>query len=114
MQEDLRPVRCAAAVGAAALAAADRRHGKCKEKYSAEKKQQCKKTCDLCDALPPSAPPPSAPEDKCGGRTDTKKCKIKNCEMVKGKCKKQCKKCKKQCKKNTLKKKCQKTCCDLS
>jgi hypothetical protein len=29
---------------------------KCK-KYSDEKKEQCKKTCDLCEGLPPSAPP---------------------------------------------------------
>ena len=87
---------------------------KCKKRYSDEEKKQCKKTCDQCDALPPSASPPSAPEDKCGGRTDTNKCKIKNCEKVKGKCKKQCKKCKKQCKKKKLKKKCEKTCCDLS
>ena len=88
---------------------------KCKKKYSDEKKQQCKKTCDLCDALPPSAPPPSLPptEDKCAGKEDNTKCKIKDCERVKGKCKKQCKKCKKQCKKNKLKKKCKKTCCDV-
>ena len=82
--------------------------GKCKKKYSAEKKQQCKKTCDLCDALPPSAPPPSAPEDECAGLEDHKKCKIKNCEDSK----KKLKKCKKQCKKKKLKKKCKKTCCD--
>ena len=79
----------------------------------AKEKKQCKKTCDLCDALPPSAPPPSVlAEDKCGGRTDANKCKIKDCEKVQGKCKKQCKKCKKQCKKNKLKNKCEKTCCD--
>ena len=81
---------------------------KCKKKYSEEKKQQCKKTCDLCEALPPSAPPPSAPEDECAGLEDDKKCKIKNCEDSKG----TLKKCKKQCKKKKLKKKCKKTCCD--
>ena len=90
----------------------------CKKKrcknYSDAKKKKCKRTCDLCEARPPSAPPPSAPEDECGGRTDTNKCKIKNCEKVKGKCKTQCKKCKKQCKKKKFKKKCEKTCCDLS
>ena len=48
---------------------------------------QCKKTCDQCDALPPSAPPPSAPEDECAGLEDHKKCKIKNCEDSKKKLK---------------------------
>ena len=57
--------------------------------------------------LPPSAPPPSAPEDECAGLKD-KKCKIKNCEDSE----KKLKKCKKQCKKKKLKKKCKKTCCD--
>eukprot|EP00964_Phaeocystis_antarctica_P152367 scaffold120233_cov45-Phaeocystis_antarctica.AAC.1 len=39
---------------------------------------------------------------------------MKNCERVKGKCKKGCKKCKKQCKKKKFKKKCEKTCCESS
>ena len=81
---------------------------KCKKKYSDEKKKQCEKTCDLCDAPPPSAPPPSAPEDECAGLEDHKKCKINNCEDSK----KKLKKCKQQCKKKKLKKKCKKTCCD--
>ena len=32
---------------------------KCKKKYSDAKKLECKKTCDVCDGLPPS--PPSSP-----------------------------------------------------
>merc|ERR1711935_1136533 len=32
---------------------------KCKKSYSDEEKQQCKKTCDLCDAPPPPVPPPT-------------------------------------------------------
>ena len=82
---------------------------RCKN-YSDAKKKKCKRTCDLCKARPPSAPPPSAPEDKCGDLEDQKKCKIKNCEDSA----KTLKTCEKQCKKSNLKKKCQKTCCDLS
>ena len=61
-------------------------------------------------SAPPSPPPPSPPppEDKCGGLTDTGKCKIKDCE----KNEKKLNKCKKQCKKNKLEKKCKKTCCE--
>ena len=77
--------------------------------------QKCKKTCDKCDPLPPSAPPPSSPtEVDCSGFND-KKCKIKinACE----KNTKNMKKCKKSCtkdrKKKQKKKKCQKTCCEL-
>ena len=64
---------------------------------------------------PPSAsPPPPPPEDKCSGLSDHQtKCKMKNCERVKGKCKKGCKKCKTQCKKKKVKKKCEKTCCEV-
>ena len=76
---------------------------KCK-KYLDEEKEQCKKTCDQCDALPPSAPPPAPPEDECAGLEDHKKCKIKNCEDSK----KKLKTCKKKCKKKKLKKKCKK------
>ena len=83
---------------------------KCKKKYSDEEKKQCEKTCGLCEAPPPSAAPPSAPEDKCGDLEDQTKCKIKNCEDSA----KTLKTCEKQCKKSKLKKKCQKTCCDLS
>ena len=96
---------------------------RCKNKYSDAEKEQCKKTCGLCEALPPSAPPsplppspppPSPPEDECSGLNDHQtKCKIKNCERVKGKCKKGCKKCKTQCKKKKVKKKCEKTCCEV-
>ena len=83
---------------------------KCKKKYSDEEKKQCEKTCGLCEAPPSSAPPPSAPEDKCGDLEDQTNCKIKNCEDSAG----TLKTCEKQCKKSKLKKKCQKTCCDLS
>ena len=47
---------------------------------------------------------------KCAGFEDKKTCKIKNCDDNAG----TLTKCKKQCKKYKLKKKCQKTCCDLS
>ena len=81
---------------------------KCKT-YSDEEKQQCKNTCDQCDALPPSAPPPSLPPAlKCAGLEDSKNCKIKKCDVSA----RTLRKCKKQCKKKKLKKKCQKTCCD--
>ena len=93
---------------------------KCNTTYSDTKKKQCKKTCGLCEALPPSAPPsppppsPPQPEDECGGLNDHQtKCQIQSCEKVNGKCKKQCKKCKKQCGKKKLKKKCEKTCCEV-
>ena len=73
------------------------------------KKMKCKKTCGLCDSLPPSAPPP---EINCRGLTDARKCKIK-----KSKCNKKpanMSKCKTNCKKDRKKKKlCQKTCCEL-
>ena len=83
---------------------------KCK-KYSDRKKQQCKKTCGLCETLPPSAPPPSLPPAlRCAGLEDDNKCKIKNCADNA----KALKKCEKLCKKKNLRKKCQKTCCDLS
>ena len=83
---------------------------RCKKKYSDAEKEQCKKTCDLCEALPPSASPsPPSPEDNCSGLTDFKNCKIKKCE----KSKKTLKKCKNQCK-TKKEKKCKKTCCDVS
>jgi hypothetical protein len=85
---------------------------KCKKNKSVNCKKQpqkCKKTCGLCDSLPPSAPPP---EINCRGLTDARKCKIK-----KSKCNKKpanMSKCKKNCKKDRKKKKlCQKTCCEL-
>ena len=74
--------------------------------------QKCKKTCDKCDPLPPSAPPPSSPtEVDCSGFND-KKCKIKinACEKNLKKCEKSCRKDRK---KKEKKKKCQKTCCKL-
>ena len=99
-------------------ACADKSEENCKKKqcnsYKSEKKQKCKKTCDLCGPLPPTAPPSAPPpEVNCSGLSDAKKCKIK----IK-KCKKSppknMKKCKNNCKKDRKKKKlCQETCCEL-
>ena len=99
---------------------------KCKKKkcknYDAAKLQTCKKTCGLCEPLPPSAPPPppsppppppppALPEVDCSGLSDKKKCKIKK---KKCKTKKQLIKCGKKCKQDRKKKKlCQRTCCEL-
>ena len=89
------------------------KESKCKN-YRPAKLQKCKKTCGLCEPLPPSAPPPPAlPEADCGScllrAVCNKNCKIKpgkNCKM---------KKCRNKCKKDRKKKKprCQRTCCQL-
>ena len=101
-------------------ACADKPEEKCKTKkcksYNSEKQQNCKKTCGLCETLPPSAPPsPLLPETNCRALSDDKACKIKikKCEK---KPPKSMKKCKKKCKKHGKKKQplCQKTCCKLS
>ena len=101
-------------------ACGDKPEEKCKQNkcgnYKPQKKENCKKTCGLCDPLPPPPPPPSAPppETNCAGLADKKKCKIT--KMVK-KCKKKppksMKKCQKQCKQDAKKKLCEKTCCEL-
>ena len=85
-------------------------HKKC-QKYKPKKKQNCKKTCDLCEPLPP--PPP---ETDCAGLADKKKCKIaKIVKKCKAKPPKSMKKCKKHCNGDAKKKppRCQKTCCEL-
>ena len=71
-------------------------------KYKPKKKQNCQKTCDLCEPLP-----------HCSGLSDNNACKIK----IK-KCEKQptiMRKCKRNCEKDGTKPKplCQKTCCNL-
>ena len=88
----------------------------CKKQYDAAKLQKCKKTCGLCEPLPPSAPPsappsPPLPKVNCRSLSDDETCKIK-----KTKCKKNSmKKCGKKCKKDRKKKKlCQRTCCKLN
>ena len=90
---------------------------KCKNKHCKKKKKEsCKKTCGLCEPLPPSAPPsPSLPEVNCGGLSDDEACeiKIKKCEKNPPK---SMNKCKKKCKKDGKKKTpplCQKACCKL-
>ena len=92
----------------------------CKKQYDAAKLQKCKKTCGLCEPLPPSAPPsppppPALPEVDCSGLTDNKK----KCKIKVTKCKKKppnsMTKCGKKCKKDRKKKKlCQRTCCKLN
>ena len=102
-------------------ACGDKPEEKCKQdkcgNYKPQKKENCKKTCGLCDPLPPPLLPPSAPppENNCAGLADKKKCKIT--KMVK-KCKKKppksMKKCQKKCKQDAKAKRlCEQTCCEL-
>ena len=79
------------------------------------KKMKCKKTCGLCEPLPPSAPPLAPlPDVYCRRLSDKKTCKtkIKKCEK---KPPKSMDKCKKKCKKDAKREPplCQKTCCKL-
>ena len=98
-------------------ACVDTKKKKCKNKHckDLEKKKACKKTCGLCEPLPPSAPPsPSLPTVNCGGLSDDEACKIKikKCEKNPPK---SMNKCKKKCKKDGKKTPplCQKACCKL-
>ena len=105
-------------------ACADKPNEKCSknkcENYKPKKKNNCKKTCGLCEGLPPSAPPPTPspslppPRVNCGDLSNGKKCKeikIKKCN----KNPKSLKKCKRMCNEDAGKTRplCQKTCCTL-